>query len=121
MSWLLKHRKKDNKYRIYTTISDGWITDWLTESEMKEHLIWEQAFRNKEKAIEIMMTFPEGWYNYDSDNNKVGYQLLTTSTKGKIAFTEWKLEALKSGNYESEVEKKYINLLTPTDKGRDDI
>ena len=108
MSWLLKHRKKDNKWRIWTTISDGWLTDWLSENEIKEYLTWRDGFDSKLKAIETYMTFPAGWH--DKDSHK-GFDYLEGASK--TPFYEWQLEALKlgEGGYEAEVEKKYKEIV----------
>lgn len=111
MSWLLKHRKKDNKWRIYTTISEGWITHWMTEKEIKEYLAWRDSFDTKLKAIETYMTFPAGWH--DKDTHKA-FDFLEGASKK--AFYEWQLEALKLGGekYEEEVERKYKEIVSPS-------
>jgi hypothetical protein len=105
MSWLLKHRKKDNKWRIYTNISGGWITDWLTEKEIKNRLAWQAKNDSKLKAIEIAMTFPAGWADKDT------YKLFATSKK---IFYDWQLKALELGEekYEAEIDRKYKELFS---------
>lgn len=103
MSWLLKHRKKDGKYRIWTTISDGWITDWLSEDEIKEYLRWREYADTKLKVIEHYMTFPAGWH--DKDTHK-------PLSLDKSKFYDWQLNALKKGaeEYEKEIDRKYEEL-----------
>ena len=104
MSWLLKYRKKDNKWRIWTTISDGWITDWLTENEVKQALSNEYKRDYRLQVIECYMTFPAGWHDKDT------HKLLAIDKK---AFYEWQMEALHSKDYEKEIDKKYKDLLSP--------
>ncbi len=63
MGVLIKHRKKDDKYRLWTTISDGWLTNWLTKWGMIRHLqhrVREQAERECE---EIAARFPDGYWD----------------------------------------------------------
>src|SRR4051794_27764036 len=96
MGWLLKHRKKDNRWRIWTTVSDGWITDWLSESELKAELAarYEEDF--KLKVIEAYMSFPNGWF--DKDTHK---RLL--NQEGQQAYMDWNLTALRGDQYEEEI------------------
>jgi len=66
MSWLIKHRKKDDKYRLWTTISDGWITDWLTRDEMIKVVSFDYKEALKDKVRKLQLTFPNGWHDKDS-------------------------------------------------------
>lgn len=38
MPHILKYREDDNRWALWSTISDGLITDWLTHEEMKKEL-----------------------------------------------------------------------------------
>lgn len=106
MGRLLKFRNKDTKWRLWTTISDGWLTDWLTEEEMKAVLADDYKRDYKLKVIEAYWTFPHKYY--DKDTHK-----MFNNHKAMIEFGEWHLEALKSKDYEAEVDKKYLELTNP--------
>lgn len=103
MGWLLKHREKDNKWRIWTTISDGWVTDWLSEDEAKAYLSYEYRQDYKLKVIEAYWSFPHGWWDKESGKRLENREAL-------LAYQEWHLQALKSDDYESEVDKKFREL-----------
>ena len=66
MSWLLKHRKKDDKYRIWTIISDGWITDWLVRDEIIEAIRGQYFSDYKKDFDKLKKTFPNNWYEKDT-------------------------------------------------------
>lgn len=102
MSLLLKHREKDNKWRVWTTISDGWLTSWLSEKEVKQYLVDQIQMESQVKAIKEFMTFPDGWTDYDSHKR----------LRGPIdLFYEWQSAALKSEDYREEVQAKYLEII----------
>jgi hypothetical protein len=74
MGWLLKIKetKSGTKYKIWTTMSDGWITeDWLTRDEMVKFLFW-YKFRNfVEDFVKTSMTFPDGWAKKDDPLRRI--------------------------------------------------
>ncbi len=90
MGRLLKHREKDNKWRLWTTISDGWLTDWLTEEEMKEYIVFEYEMDHKLRVIDLCMKFPDGYYD-TTMHIKDGRprQKRFRNTDGIKAFGEW--------------------------------
>ena len=65
MSILVKLRKKDNKFRIWTTVSDGWLTDWVTKEEAIKYLQFRVKRDAKWKCDEIAAEFPHSWYGTD--------------------------------------------------------
>lgn len=103
MGKLIKYRKRDNKWRVWTTISDGWLTNWLTDAELKEYLAEDYQHDYKLKVIEAYWTFPHGYTDKDSHKRHTDYQAV-------VAYTDWHLSALKSGNYKALVDEKYTEL-----------
>lgn len=67
MSWQVKHRKKDDKYRLWTTISDGWLTNWLSRDEMIEAISGEYQEEVSEKVEKLRLTFPNGWTDTEGE------------------------------------------------------
>lgn len=65
MSVLIQHRKKDNKYRAWTTIADGWLTDWLSEKGMIKYLQSRIMDRATEECENLAVEFPNGYHNKD--------------------------------------------------------
>jgi len=94
MGWLLKTKEeegKETKYKIWTTISDGWITEeWLTKDEIIKFLFWNEFYRFMDKFIEDAMTFPNGYHdkethkrNWDDKLQEEHWQFLQSKFKAK--------------------------------------
>lgn len=70
MGWLLKTKEeegKETKYKIWTTVSDGWITEeWMTRDEIIKFLFWNKLYDFMDKFIEDSMTFPNGYHDKDT-------------------------------------------------------
>lgn len=105
MGWQLKHREKDNKYRLWTTISDVWMTDWLTEDEIKEGIAEEYLYNYKEKVVKLYMTFPDHFVKRD---NGLHYTMFN-NREGSQAYYDWQTEAFK-GDYWTELDRKFSEL-----------
>jgi hypothetical protein len=78
MGWLvsIKETPKGTKYRLWTTISDGWLTEWSTKDEIIKFLFWNKFRKLMEGVLEDAMDFPNGWYDkkntrriFDENNN----------------------------------------------------
>ncbi len=84
MSHLLS--KKGNKYKVWTTISDGYLMDqWLTEAELRSWMA-KQAERNyKKKLIEDLWLFPYGWVMRDRE-------VLMTDEDTRKAHYDWAMK-----------------------------
>ncbi len=70
MGWLLKTKQEEGeetKYKIWTTISDGWITEqWMTKDEIIKFLFWNKLYDFMDKFIEDAMTFPNGYHDKET-------------------------------------------------------
>lgn len=64
MAWQLS--RKDNLYRIWSTISDSWLTDWISREEALA--VWyDSALMDfKKKVIEQYLKFPHFWSDRDN-------------------------------------------------------
>lgn len=78
MGWLvsIKETEEGKKYRLWTTISDGWLTEWSTKDEIIKFLFWQKFIKFMEGVLEDGMDFPNGWYDkkntrriFDENNN----------------------------------------------------
>jgi hypothetical protein len=103
MGHMLKHRAKDDKWRLYTTISEGWLTDWLTADEMKRELAEQYSSEARLKVIEAYWTFPHGYYDQATHKRLTNFPAM-------VEFTDWHLQALKGDDYYGAVFSKYKEL-----------
>lgn len=101
MSNLLKYRSKDGKWRLWSSISDAWLTDWLTEDEMKQEIAAEHVLRYKLSVIEALWTFPYGYYEKDT------HKRLHNADDAHKAFLDWLSKASQSDDYCEQVNKKF--------------
>ncbi len=64
MSHLLS--KKGDKYNVWTTVSDGYLSKkWMTEAELKSWMV-KQAERDfKKEVVKRLWLFPNGWVMKD--------------------------------------------------------
>lgn len=64
MRWI-KYRKKDDKYRQWSTVVNAYTTDWLTRDEMLKYIEkrWKKELKDKLKYERE--NFPKGWGNKD--------------------------------------------------------
>lgn len=51
------------KYRIWSTIVDGFLTGWLTKEEAVEWLLWDETRHRREEYKD----FPNGFYDLDDN------------------------------------------------------
>jgi len=63
MAWNIQYNKSKNLYRIWTTVADGWITDWITREECIKEISRKKRKQLKEELDEIAIDFPNGYYN----------------------------------------------------------
>lgn len=64
MGWNLS--RKDNQYRIWSTVSDQYVTDWISREEVFEHWYDDALLQFKKKVIEQYLKFPDFWGDHDS-------------------------------------------------------
>lgn len=63
MSWLVE--KRGNKYGLWTTISDGWLTDppFLSRAEMLKMIKKLKQERLNDEMKELRKTFPYPYFD----------------------------------------------------------
>jgi hypothetical protein len=92
---------KRNRKGQYQVIADGGIKvhdkETLTPDEIKKMLIQDAYFKFIEKAIEIDMTFPHGYYVND--------KRVIKEDIGE-AYHKWKLDSFK-GDWNKNTEEKF--------------
>jgi hypothetical protein len=58
---ILVKRNKAGKYRFWTTISDGYLTKWLTFDEAVDYLAGRINQRAEEEIAQLRAEFPRGY------------------------------------------------------------
>jgi len=92
MGWSLsiKEIKKEQKYKIWSSISDSYITKkWLNRKELIQFLFWYKFNDFMENFVKDAMTFPNKWSmknltKFERINNDLGedwYDLQSKSLK----------------------------------------
>src|SRR5437660_1748520 len=98
MSHLLS--KKGNKYNVWTTISDGWLSEkWLTETELKSWMAKQAEQKYKKDLIRDLWLFPYGW----TMKNR---EVLRIDEETRNAHFEWEMQLL-----DCETKEEYDKML----------
>lgn len=82
MGWKIKI--DNEKYRIWSTIVDEYVTDFLTKDELIRFLFWHRFENLMKSMLEDMICFPHGWIdqktneylNCDKENSEIFYSIL---------------------------------------------
>jgi hypothetical protein len=69
MGWQIA--QKAGKFRIWSTVSDAWLTDWLIREEAVKFYYDDALLAFKKQVIEKYLSFPHHWPDHDSDRMKV--------------------------------------------------
>jgi hypothetical protein len=105
MSHLLS--QKDGKYKVWTTVSDGYLTDkWLTEAELRSWMVKQAEREYKKKVIEKLWLFPYGWMTKDRE-------VLMTDTAVRKAHHEWVMtlcDCKTEEDYDLLLDAKFLEL-----------
>jgi len=62
MAVLISTNKTKKKYRLYSTIADGWLTEWISKEEAIKELQSRAKNRCREECEKIAQKFPIGYY-----------------------------------------------------------
>jgi len=96
MGWSIT--KKDNKYRIYSSIVDEYITDYMNKDEIIRFLFHNKFENLIQDMIKDMNHFPVGWFDKETgkryiENEK--YDKIHQLTKSQDKMYEFFLKELK--------------------------
>jgi hypothetical protein len=117
MSWniLIKETKKETKYKIWSTVSDSFITNkWMNKKEIINFLFWHRFRDFIDNFVEDAMTFPNGWSQKDGKRIMIDgrsdefYKFRTESIKNDtLAYEKFIEELSKQGIKMSVEDSKY--------------
>lgn len=112
MSWRIACR--DGQYRLWSTISDEWLTDWESKESIQHYIADEYLFEHKKRIIKLYLQFPHHSMSMD------GKYLLNED--GHQAYGKW-LEALTKIDdpdiYIKHIEQKYNEIMQTLEKSRE--
>ena len=75
MSWLIERNKKQDKYKLWSTITDSYIIDiYLNRNEMIDFIGKELIIKLSQELKELRATFPRGWTDKDT-KKRFNYRL----------------------------------------------
>src|SRR5437868_6334124 len=105
MGRLTKYRKKDNKYRFWSTITDSWHSDWMSRDKAIQYLLEDGLMDLKQRMIEKYYTFPH--QHMDKDTHK-----LMHNDAGREEYKKYleELDKQKDENYFEFIEKTFEKL-----------
>jgi hypothetical protein len=102
MTWQVAHRDSDKKYRIWSTISDSWITEWETKQGILTFIATSYLQEYKGKVVELYLEFPHNW------PAREGGKRMIRDEEGSENYLAWLKTLSQSGDdYYETVEKKY--------------
>jgi len=104
MGWRLK--VKDNKYRIWSTFSDSYLTPWLSKKDLLLEVLKYRDTQFKEKSIEEYYRFPHMW-------SVKGENKILNNQEGEQAYRDWldKLHKAPDGKYRAFVNREYGRIM----------
>ncbi len=82
MGW--KISQKNGKYRIWSTISDAWLTKWIDRKEVIKFYHEQDLLDLKKKTIERYLAFP----HFYSDRNSIISKFIV-DTKRADNYSAW--------------------------------
>lgn len=92
------------KYRIWSTVIDEFITDWLTKEEMDAYAFWDELSEFMKRFITHSMDFPN--MKMDHDTGKI----LRTKSPDEDWATDFFNKCYKQDNYQELIAQKFKEL-----------
>ena len=110
MGWQVSIKEKKNeepKYKIWSTISDSYITEWLTKKELIQFMFWYKLEDFMNDFLKSIVSFPDRWTNHDTDkrfelpeNRAIINKILNDSVDNNNVIPYKFIEILKEGGIE---------------------
>ena len=88
MGWRIKQNKTKTKYKVYSTVVDDYITEWLDKAGIIRFFFYEKFERLMEDMVKEMNNFPDRWTDVDTDkriindeNNNKAWEIISNQDK----------------------------------------
>lgn len=95
MGWEIAQRA--DKFRIWSTISDAWLTDWITREEAVQLYYDDALMIFKKQIIEKYLAFPHHWTEQGP-----GWRTLIINEEGSERYLAWMRELSEKSEEEYE-------------------
>lgn len=105
MGW--RFDKKGDKYRIWSTITDSYLTDWYSRKEILAYMYRYRIQDFKKDIIELYMSFPDK--RRTMEGNKIHIEQERRETHS--AWVQHLLYDLEGKEYEIEIERMFNEAL----------
>lgn len=105
MGWRVSRKiTKTNKqrYRIWSTISDDWLTKWSSREEIIKFIEQDALFSYKLRVVEMYYKFPADWGDYDNEHISI-----IRDEKRSDEYLKVMRRLLDAKNYNQAVEKEF--------------
>lgn len=103
MGWQIKI--SGDKYKVWSTIVDEYITDYMTKDELIRFLFWSKFENLMDNILEDMICFPYGWVDSES-----GKRLLCEKDKHDERFQLLKNRDLKFDEFFKRIKEVGIDI-----------
>lgn len=105
MAWQVAYREEDKKYRLWSTISDNWITDWGSKQEIQQVIAEDCLRRYQAEVVKMFLQFPHLWWSTDSST-------LIQDDEADERYIAWLETSCDAGNkYYEVLEKKFQEVM----------
>jgi hypothetical protein len=107
MGWRIS--RKDNQYRIWSTVSDEWLTEWMSRKEFIKFYHDDMLIDFEKKIIEQYYKFPHMW----CDKDRLATALISDE-EGYKAWVQWMKRLSETKDYDEYiklVEETYDNIM----------
>jgi hypothetical protein len=82
MGWKIAQQK--GKFRIWSTVSDAWLTDWMTREEALKFYYDDALLRFEKQFIEKYLSFPHHWPEHGN-----GQRAVIVNQEGRARYLAW--------------------------------
>lgn len=121
MAWNISTKEIDGekKYKLYSTITDKYFTNWISKEEVLKVIFWQHFQDFMRGFMESSLRFPDGWKDKDSwtsisDENarKEWSDLLENACDDTLAIPKAFVTKLKELNIELSIVDGEYNINT---------
>lgn len=104
MGW--RFEQKDDKFRVWSTVVDDYLTDWLDRSQVLEYIYESRLRQFKKEIIEVSLTFPDKTMRVESN-------IFHSDMTRRDVHTKWikALHLLKGDTHDTEIDRAFQEAL----------
>ena len=106
MGWQIA--QKAGKFRVWSTISDAWLTDWMTREEAIKFYYDDALMMFKKQIVEKCLSFPHHWPDHSG-----AYRKVIVNEEGSARYLAWmhELTSKSTEEYAAFVDASFERIL----------